>query len=92
MAALGFDVISVDWRMPIQEVRARIPGVAVQGNYDSTILFGPADVAVRRALQVAKAGATAPGYIFNLGHGIQPGTPPETVKAVVDAVHAFSWK
>jgi len=30
-----------------------------------------------------------PGYIFNLGHGIQVGTPPATVKAVVEAVQAF---
>jgi len=89
MAKLGYDVVSVDWRTPIQEVRARIPNVAVQGNYDSTILFGPKEVAVARAVQVAKAGATAPGYIFNLGHGIQPPTPPENVRAVVEAVHAF---
>jgi len=89
MAGLGFDVISVDWRTPIQEVRARIPNVAVQGNYDSTILFGPKDNAVARAVQVARAGATAPGYIFNLGHGIQPGTDPAIVKAVVEAVQAI---
>jgi len=89
MAKLGYDVVSVDWRTPIQEVRARIPNVAVQGNYDSTILFGPKEVAVARAVQVAKAGATAPGYIFNLGHGIQPGTDPANVKAVVEAVQAL---
>ncbi len=89
MAQLGFDVISVDWRTPIQEVRARIPDVAVQGNYDSTIMFGPREVAVARAVQVAKAGATAPGYIFNLGHGIQPGTDQAIVKAVVEAVQAL---
>jgi uroporphyrinogen decarboxylase len=89
MSKLGFDVISVDWRTPIQEVRARIPNVAVQGNYDSTILFGPRENAVARAVQVAKAGATAPGYIFNLGHGIQPGTDPAIVKAVVEAVQAL---
>ena len=28
-----------------------------------------------------------PGHVFNLGHGILPGTPVETVKAVVDHVH-----
>ena len=47
---------------------------------------------VERALSIVRAAGKEPGYIFNLGHGIQVGTPPETVKAVVDAVHAFTWK
>ena len=92
LADLGFDVVSVDWRLPIEEARARLPDVAVQGNLDSAVLLGPKEVAVERALRIVRAAGPRPGYVFNLGHGIQPGTPPETVKAVVDAVHAFSWK
>ncbi|ABC80863.1 uroporphyrinogen decarboxylase [Anaeromyxobacter dehalogenans] len=92
MAKLGYDVVSVDWRIPIDEARARLPGVAVQGNYDSTLLLGPREVAVARAQQLLRAAGPTPGYIFNLGHGIQVGTPTENVKAVVDAVHAFGWK
>jgi uroporphyrinogen decarboxylase len=59
---------------------------------DSTVLLGPREVAVARALAVLRAAGPRPGYIFNLGHGIQPGTPPENVKAVVDAVHGHAWK
>jgi len=92
LGQLGFDVISVDWRIPIDEARRRLPGVAVQGNLDSTVMLGPTQAGVRKALAICKAAGPAPGYIFNLGHGIQVGTPPENVKAVVDAVHAFSWK
>jgi uroporphyrinogen decarboxylase len=92
LARLGYDVLSVDWRMPIDEVRARVPGVAVQGNYDSTLLLGPKETAVARAVALARAAGPKPGYVFNLGHGIQVGTPTENVKAVVDAVHAVSWK
>ncbi len=92
MAALGYDVVSVDWRIPIADARARAPGVAIQGNYDSTLLLGPQENAVRRAVELARAAGPAPGYIFNLGHGIQVGTPTETVKAVVEAVHALTWK
>ena len=92
IAALGFDVVSIDWRMPIEDARARLPGVAVQGNLDSTLLLGPKDVVVERARRIMQAAGPKPGYIFNLGHGIQPGTPTENVKAVVDAVHAFRWK
>jgi uroporphyrinogen decarboxylase len=92
LAKLGFDVISVDWRIPIDEARRRLPDVAVQGNLDSTVLLGPKDVAVERARSILRAAGPKPGYIFNLGHGLQPPTPPENVKAVVDAVHAFTWK
>jgi uroporphyrinogen decarboxylase len=84
--------VSVDWRIPIQDARARAPGVAVQGNYDSTLLLGPKENAAARAVAMLKAAGPQPGYIFNLGHGIQVGTPTESVKAVVDAVRAFSWK
>ncbi len=92
IAQLGFDVISVDWRIPIDEARRRLPAVAVQGNLDSTVMLGPKQAGVRKALGICKAAGPAPGYIFNLGHGIQVGTPPENVKAVVDAVQAFRWK
>ncbi len=92
LAKLGYDVLSVDWRIPIEDARARVPGAAIQGNYDSTLLLGPKDNAVARAQALLRAAGPKPGYIFNLGHGIQVGTPTETVKAVVDAVHAFSWK
>ena len=92
IAQLGFDVVSVDWRIPIEDARRLAPGVAVQGNLDSTVLLGPKEAAVRKALGICQAAGPAPGYIFNLGHGIQVGTPEENVKAVVDAVHAFSWK
>jgi uroporphyrinogen decarboxylase len=91
LATLGFDVLSVDWRIPIADARARVPGVAVQGNLDSTLLLGPAANAVARAREMVRAAGREPGYIFNLGHGVQVGTPPETVKAVVQAVQGFRW-
>ncbi len=92
MARLGYDVLSVDWRIPMAEARALAPGVALQGNLDSTLLLGPKETLLGRTRALLEATARQPGYIFNLGHGIQPPTPPENVKAVVDAVHAFSVK
>ncbi len=89
LAGLGYDVLSVDWRIPIGEARARAGGRAVQGNLDSTLLLGPRELLLSRVGAMLRAAGPAPGYIFNLGHGIQPQTPPENVKAVVEAVHAF---
>ncbi len=89
LAGLGYDVLSVDWRIPIGEARARAGGLALQGNLDSTLLLGPRPRLLQRVEALLRAAGPAPGYIFNLGHGIQPQTPPENVKAVVEAVHAF---
>ncbi len=89
IARLGFDVVSVDWRIPLAEARRQLPDVALQGNLDSTLLLGPADTLVRRAGRLLEAVGHQPGYIFNLGHGIQPATPPRNVEALVEAVHAF---
>jgi uroporphyrinogen decarboxylase len=89
MAKLGYDVLSLDWRIPMAEARRRVPSLALQGNLDSTLLLGPVETLVARARALLEAAGHAPGYIFNLGHGIQPPTPPESVRALVDAVHAF---
>jgi uroporphyrinogen decarboxylase len=86
---LGYDVVSLDWRIPMAEARRQLPGVALQGNLDSTLLLGPPETLLRRTRAILEAVGHEPGYIFNLGHGIQPPTPPENVKALVDAVHAF---
>jgi uroporphyrinogen decarboxylase len=89
MSKLGYDVLSVDWRIPIAEARAQAPGLAFQGNLDSILLLGPQKLLLDRTRALLEEGSRRPGYIFNLGHGITPPTPPENVKAVVDAVHAF---
>ena len=87
---LGYDVVSLDWRLPLEEARRLLPAtVALQGNLDSTLLLGPQATLLARARRLLEAVGHQPGYIFNLGHGIQPPTPPENVKALVEAVHAF---
>ena len=86
---LGFDVISVDWRIPIAEARARLPGAAIQGNLDPVLLLAPPPVLAERARAMLAAATTRPGYIFNLGHGILPQTPTENVRALVEVVHGF---
>ena len=40
-----------------------------------------------RAQAILDAAAGRPGHIFNLGHGVFPEVPPESVKALVEMVH-----
>jgi len=84
----GGDVIGLDWRLPLDEGWRRVgEGVAVQGNLDPTLLFAPRERLLARVDEVLERAAGRPGHVFNLGHGILPGTPVENVRAVVEHVH-----
>lgn len=89
MAEAGGDVIGVDWRIPIDRAWRQFPDRAIQGNLDPTALFAPLDELERQVDAIMAPVAGRPGHIFNLGHGILPGTPPERVRAVVDMVRAW---
>ena len=72
----GAGVIGLDWRIPLDEGWARVGhNLAVQGNLDPVALFAPNDVLEAKALDVLERAGRRPGHIFNLGHGVLPGTP-----------------
>jgi uroporphyrinogen decarboxylase len=90
VAAVGADVYGIDWRLPLDEARARLaaggaPNAAVQGNLDPAVLLGPTSRIERLALDIVARGGRR-GHVFNLGHGIFPETPLESVEALVRAV------
>lgn len=84
-------VVGLDWRVPL-DVGWDMAGAdrAVQGNLDPTVLFS--DLAtIKRHTQTVLAQANGrPGHIFNVGHGILPGTPVDHVVALVDMVHELT--
>jgi len=91
MRETGADVIGLDWRTPLDEGwRSMGYGCAVQGNLDPITLFAPEPILEMRVKQVLAQAAGRAGHIFNLGHGIVPGTPVENVQAVVRMVKALS--
>jgi len=90
MAAAGGDVIGVDTTTPLDWARDRLGSRPVQGNLDPTLLFAPDAVLERGVEAVLAANAGRPGHVFNLGHGILPGTPTDAVRKVVDWVHEKS--
>ena len=93
MKKAGGNVIGVDWRMDIGEAWARLGyEVAIQGNLDPVVLFGPADLIKREVRRILDRVEGRPGHIFNLGHGILPSTPVENVAVLIDMVHEYSLK
>jgi uroporphyrinogen decarboxylase len=88
IADVGADVYGIDWRLPLDEARARLGGgVGVQGNLDPSVLLGPVSEIERRAVDVVRRGGKR-GHVFNLGHGITPDVPVEAVEALVAAVRS----
>jgi len=88
VAGLDVDVIGVDWRTGLTEVRRVLgPGKAVQGNLDPAALFAPPEALRRQVDAVLEQAGPAPGHIFNLGHGIWPDTDPDAVARLIDYVH-----
>jgi uroporphyrinogen decarboxylase len=88
MCDAGGDVIGLDWRVPLDEAWAWIgEDRAVQGNLDPVALFAPRAELETLVLDILARAGGRPGHIFNLGHGVLPGTPVDQVRAVVDLVH-----
>ncbi|QDV09926.1 Uroporphyrinogen decarboxylase [Planctomycetes bacterium Poly30] len=87
MADTGADVLGIDWRVNPAEAIARVGDrVALQGNLDPCTLFAPPDVVRREAAKNLDAFTDQRGYIFNLGSGILPKTPLESVAALWETV------
>ena len=88
MREAGGEVIGLDWRVDLSEAWQDLEHeVAVQGNLDPMVLFSSPDVIRQHAAAVLHKAGGRPGHVFNLGHGILPGTPEDHVIALVDAVH-----
>ncbi|WP_096201456.1 uroporphyrinogen decarboxylase [Bacillus sp. FJAT-45350] len=88
---LPLDVVGLDWRLPIQEARAKGITKTVQGNLDPTILMAPWEVIEERAKAILDQGLQSDGsFIFNLGHGVFPEVKPDTLKRLTAFVHEYT--
>jgi len=63
-------------------------GVALQGNLDPLLLVSGSQAMENRIIEILEAMRGTP-FIFNLGHGIVPQTPPENVTRLIEIVRNF---
>lgn len=83
------EVVGVDYRMDLRQAMDALPGKAIQGNLEPAALFGSAEEITRTTRDILEAVVTPERLIFNLGHGIKPKTPVESVATLVEVVHSF---
>ncbi len=91
MRTTAADVLGLDWRVPLDTAWASVNySCAVQGNLDPLTLFAPQALLRDRVHSILSQAAGRPGHIFNVGHGIVPGTPVENVQAAVRFVREYA--
>ena len=91
MASVGCDLVSVDWRLPLDQAWARIGyDRGIQGNLDPAMLLAPFDVAREGARDILRRAGGRPGHVFNLGHGVPPDATPDDLARLVELVHEES--
>ena len=91
MASAGSEVVSVDWRIPLDQAWDRI-GVdhGIQGNLDPGVLLAPFEVVAEHARLILARAAGRPGHIFNLGHGVLADTDSDHLRRLAELVHEES--
>ena len=87
----GASCVGLDWTADLGAARRRFGAtVAFQGNLDPLALLTDPGTVERLARDTVRAAGPGAGYVFNLGHGIVPQTPPEHVDVLVRTVHDAS--
>jgi len=95
MSDAGATVVGVDWRTSLTDATGRVgAGKALQGNLDPVVLLAGWAATEKAARAVVDDGrravdAGAGGHIFNLGHGVLPGTDPKLITDLVALVHSL---
>lgn len=91
VAESGADVLSVDWRINLAELRARLgPKIALQGNLDPAILFAPPETVISTTKDILEQ-LGGKGHILNLGHGILPNTPIDAAQSFIRTGQDYSF-
>ncbi len=88
----GVHGVSVDSVVSTQWAREVLQGLCtVQGNLDNQVLVAGGQALEQETIRILETLAGGP-FIFNLGHGILPETPPEHVARLAELVHGWSGR
>ena len=89
----GANVLGIDWTVPLHNARKIVNDeIALQGNLDPSILLSPNESIKKEVNKVLESYGHGYGHIFNLGHGITPDIPLDSVQTLVDTVRNESPK
>src|SRR5699024_3909897 len=87
MHAIGTDVVGIDWRTPLDQAAAVLPGVPLQGTIAPALLGAGWPALQEHAETLLAAGRAAPVHGLNPGHGVPPTTDPDVLTRLVAWAH-----
>jgi len=87
---LDCHIIGLDWHTPIAFAREQVSQKALQGNMDPALLYADPEKVKQATLDMLKKYPEG-RHVANLGHGIYPDLPRESVKAFVETVKSYSY-
>ncbi|HUD11420.1 MAG TPA: uroporphyrinogen decarboxylase [Candidatus Saccharimonadia bacterium] len=83
------EVVGLDWRIDLPGARRLLPHKALQGNLDPAVLACSWNVIENATNRILASLPNRTGYIFNLGHGVWKDANPDTLKHLVEYIHAY---
>ena len=87
----GAQVLSLDWIVPLGEIRPKVgEHISLQGNLDPVVLLADQQTIRNETINVLESYGIGHRHIFNLGHGITPDVPIESVQTMIDTVREES--
>jgi len=90
LAETGAHVLSVDWTVPLGQIRQEVPAtIGLQGNLDPFLLQTTPELVAEETRRILEEMRGRPGHIFNLGHGVPATAKLETIAAVVQTIQSF---
>ena len=91
LAKIGASALGIDWMTDLAYAKKTVgPNIALQGNLDPAALYGSPTQVRAAVTAVLEAFGRDPGHIFNLGHGIYPDTPIDSVHTLIQTVREFA--
>jgi len=85
----GVSALGLDTAVPLEFARRLQQRTTVQGNLDPIVLTAGGEALDRAATRILEALGGGP-FVFNLGHGVIPQTPPENVGRLADLIR--NWR
>jgi uroporphyrinogen decarboxylase len=87
VSGTGVDAVGLDTVVPMDAARELQSQAAVQGNLDPLMLVA-GGTAMAEAVERIRAALGEGPFVFNLGHGIVPETPPDHVAQLAELLRA----
>ena len=88
-ADTGVNAVSLDTSVPLEWARDQVQtSCAVQGNLDPLLVVAGGEAMRSEARRILKTLGDGP-FIFNLGHGFVPQTPPEHVAELSELIRDY---